>query len=146
MRIIFDDDEFDRVIRNSLSDGDPSHQAFIIKENATVNGRPGICISFISYVGRTPHRVQTVMPLREFLIAVSSIAGKYEYLLEAEWPKKDDPTIKRGGHIDGVAWDAVQLERCWIVSAENGKTGVATTEPEIEHIAKMLISGTQLDS
>lgn len=142
MQVIFNDDEYDRIVHNSLPDMGEDHCAFIVKDNCTAQGRPGICLSWVSMTDNGPKRVQMVLTVRNFLQAATVIAGKYTYLLDREWPSGDAPQ-QLSGHHKGVGWNAIFMEKTYVIHTENNTLGFATSEESVEVVARGIIEAAE---
>lgn len=137
MQVLFDDAEFDRIVHGSLPHCGEEHFALVVKDNATVGGAPAVCITFVSETAVGPKRVQMVVTARNLIQALSVLVGKYEYLSERKHAPAD--TAKElSGHFAGVGWNAVFMERMYLVVVENGLTGIAATEDDARAVAKGL--------
>lgn len=141
MKVIFDDAEFSRVIKGSAGSVDASEVAVVVREHGTEQGNPVAAFTFLVRTENGPLRVQATSTVRSFLLLAAALRGKFEHLdLEAPVPLPENAPKTIRGIVDGVGYDAVLMERVYLVHADGSGIGIATTEAEIPVIAKALDS------
>ena len=135
MLISFDPNQFDQIVRGSLPDCGEEHLGVLVKENATPGGHPAACITFVSMTENGPRRVQIVVTVRLLLNVLVALRGKFAYLEEPmELPAKSP--LQLSGHFAGVGWNAVIVDRVYLVAVEGNPIGLAKSEAEARAVAE----------
>ena len=134
MQLIFDGQEFDRVVHGSLPCGSENDAAIVCKDEATQNGKPCVCITFIAGTPSDgPRRVQLVITARTLLTLAAGIAGKYSHVEGLTNPIPLPPNAPQTlrGSVKGIGYDAVLMERVYLFHME-GHAGISVATSEFE--------------
>lgn len=125
MRVIFDDDEFDRVVHGSLPEHGPEHAAVVVKENATEGGNPLVCVTQVARApDGTDYRFQTVFTARILIEVAAAVAGRFAHLgLGKPLEMEDDAPETLSETHRGVGWDAIRVPDAYVLAIENPRGG-----------------------
>lgn len=128
---------FDAALQDTLPSG--NHTRIITKSQGTAGGNPIVLIGFDVQVDGRRYRAQQIVTAREFLRAAVAIAACHPGL---DGPLTPDAPVghKLSAKHRGVGYDAILVERVYLVSIEGGRgLVVASNELEVHALAQHAI-------
>ena len=141
-RIILDQDgtgaDFDAALQGTLQDY--GNAVFISKANGTESGLPAVLIGFtVRLPDGTDRRVQTVVTGRILVAVAQALCGANPSLGRPPLLGAKPGESRHGIHA-GVGWDAICVEKCWLITTEKSdRVGFAFEDAEVESVARGII-------